>query len=67
VPRRDVTLTDTLASIENIKNQTPNTSHQQLEEITVVLNLKLHMLHSSKRNCEMNIMQRTIGNFTKKE
>jgi hypothetical protein len=36
VPRRDVTLTDKFALLEKIKNQPPNTSHQQLEEITVV-------------------------------
>jgi hypothetical protein len=33
MPRRDLTLADTHAVLEQIKNQPPNTSHHQLVDI----------------------------------
>jgi hypothetical protein len=36
IPRRDLTLTDKIALLEQVKNQLPNTSHHQLAEITGV-------------------------------
>jgi hypothetical protein len=36
MPRRDVTLTDKTALLEQVKNQLPNISHCQLMEITGV-------------------------------
>jgi hypothetical protein len=36
MPRRNIMLTDKIASLEKIKNQPPNTSHRQLAQITEV-------------------------------
>jgi DNA-binding IclR family transcriptional regulator len=36
MPRRDLTLADKTALLEQIKNQPPNTSHRQLADITGV-------------------------------
>jgi hypothetical protein len=36
MPKRDLTLADKIALLEQIKNQPPNTSHYQLVEITGV-------------------------------
>jgi hypothetical protein len=52
MPSRDVTLTDKTALFEQIKNQSPNISHRQLEKVTGMP--KLQALHSSNSNGEMN-------------
>jgi DNA-binding IclR family transcriptional regulator len=36
MPRRDLTLADKIALLEQVKNQPPNTGHRQLVEITGV-------------------------------
>jgi hypothetical protein len=54
MPRRNITVTDKTAFLEQLENEPPNTSYCQLAEVTRAQNLQLHTLYVSKRNCEMS-------------
>jgi hypothetical protein len=54
MPRRDVTLTDKIVLLEQIKNRNPNTSYCQLAEITAVPKSTIAHVIQPQENCEMN-------------
>jgi hypothetical protein len=52
--RRNLTLTDKIAVLEQIKNQPRNTSHHHLAEITGVPKSTIARIIQQQINCEMN-------------
>jgi hypothetical protein len=69
MPRRDLTLADKTALLEQIKNQPPDTSHRQLVEIIgVPKSTVAHVIQMQKKlGDELDFTPSTTGTFPKTE